>query len=448
MIRDILYLIVYFITETVLYSLAYRTVLSRGITNKAVKWMVYIIAVVITGSIVYVNNNLQYVMGASIFIMVMLPVFIIEPFEIQNLILYPFVVIASSIFGILFSFIISIKIGISQYYVKESPALTILCQILSIGVWALIYVIKRRKNDQEEVVLDLKHYIILYLVTISSLILVGSIQIFSELEEYEDLQIYGVFAVMACCTLVVVTLMQIVVLSQNAYIKKSNDMYKEHMALQKQHYEHMLLQYEELRKFRHDVKNHMLALNSMCTSEDNSQIKKYFIFSQSNPHIFLFFLLYLSQLTNEVSSKKPVEYTGNRELDAVIAPFVLEAESKNIKVQFKGRVSDNVAIDMFDMCTIISNLLNNAIEACEKIQEDKRIIEFEIAGYNSQIFISVSNSYDMESIINQKQKFITTKEDKLNHGIGLENVSGTVKKYDGDMRISQENERFIVTINI
>ncbi len=54
----------------------------------------------------------------------------------------------------------------------------------------------------------------------------------------------------------------------------------------------------------------------------------------------------------------------------------------------------------------------------------------------------------MESIINQKQKFITTKEDKLNYGIGLENVSRTVKKYDGDMRISQENERFIVTINI
>ena len=431
MIRDILYLIVYFITETVLYSLAYCTALSRGITNKAVKWIVYIIVVLIVGSIVYVNNNLQYVMGASIFIMVMLPVFIIEPFKIQNLILYPFVVIASSIFGMLFSFIISIKIGTSEYYVKESLALTILCQILSIGVWALIYVIKRRKNDQEEVILDLKHYIILYLVTISSLILVGSIQIFSELEEYEDLQIYGVFAVMACCTLVVVTLMQIVVLSQNAYIKKSNDMYKEHMALQKQHYEHMLLQYEELRKFRHDVKNHMLALNSMCTSEDNSQIKKY-----------------LSQLTNEVSSKKPVEYTGNRELDAVIAPFVLEAESKNIKVQFKGRVSDNVVIDMFDMCTIISNLLNNAIEACEKIQEDKRIIEFEIAGYNSQIFISVCNSYDMESIINQKQKFITTKEDKLNHGIGLENVRRTVKKYDGDMRISQENERFIVSINI
>ena len=58
-------------------------------------------------------------------------------------------------------------------------------------------------------------------------------------------------------------------------------------------------------------------------------------------------------------------------MDAVIAPFVMEAESKNIKVQFKGRVSDNVAIDMFDMCTIISNLLNNAIEACEKYKRTK-----------------------------------------------------------------------------
>ncbi len=431
MIRDMLYLIVYFITETVLYSLAYRTVLSRGITNKAVKWMVYIIAVVITGSIVYVDNNLQYVMGASIFIMVMLPIFIIEPFKIQNLILYPFVVIASSIFGILFSFLLSLIIAKPEYYITDSPMLAILCQVFSIVVWIVIYVIKLRKNDQGEVVLDLKHYIILYLVTFSSLILVGSIQNFSRLEEYEGVHIYGVFVVMACCALVIVTLMQIVVLSQNAHIKKSNDMYREHMALQKQYYEHMLLQYEELRKFRHDVKNHMLALNSMCTSEDNTQIKKY-----------------LSQLTNEVSSKNPVEYTGNRELDAVIAPFVLEAESKNIKVQFKGIVSDDVAIDMFDMCTIISNLLNNAIEACEKIQEGKRIIELEIVGYNSQIYITVRNSYDVERIINRRQKFITTKEDKLNHGIGLENVRRTVKKYDGDMRISQENEKFIVSINI
>ncbi len=431
MIRDMLYLIVYFITETVLYSLAYRTVLSRGITNKAVKWMVYIIAVVITGSIVYVDNNLQYVMGASIFIMVMLPIFIIEPFKIQNLILYPFVVIASSIFGILFSFLLSLIIAKPEYYITDSPMLAILCQVFSIVVWIVIYVIKLRKNDQGEVVLDLKHYIILYLVTFSSLILVGSIQNFSRLEEYEGVHIYGVFVVMACCALVIVTLMQIVVLSQNAHIKKSNDMYREHMALQKQYYEHMLLQYEELRKFRHDVKNHMLALNSMCTSEDNTQIKKY-----------------LSQLTNEVSSKNPVEYTGNRELDAVIAPFVLEAESKNIKVQFKGIVPDDVEIDMFDMCTIISNLLNNAIEACEKIQEGKRIIELEIVGYNSQIYITVRNSYDVERIINRRQKFITTKEDKLNHGIGLENVRRTVKKYDGDMRISQENEKFIVSINI
>ena len=52
----------------------------------------------------------------------------------------------------------------------------------------------------------------------------------------------------------------------------------------------------------------------------------------------------------------------------------------------------------------------------------------------------------MESIINQKQKFITTKEDKLNHGIVLENVRRTVKKYDGDMRISQESFYYFLSL--
>ena len=430
MIRDILYLIVYFITETLLYSLAYRTIFNKKITGKIVRWMIYIAMTTAICSVIYVNNNLQYLMSISFFIMIMLPIIIVEPFRVQNIIIYPFMVLASSMFGILFSFLLSLIISKPEYYITDSPMLAILCQVFSIVVWIVIYVIKAKEDKAEEIFLKAKHYVMLYAVSVSALLIIASIQYFSRIIENEDVQIYSVLVVMACCTLVIVTLMQIVVLSQNAHIKKSNDMYKEHMALQKQYYEHMLLQYEELRKFRHDVKNHMLALNSMCSSEDNTQIKKY-----------------LSQLTNEVSSKNPVEYTGNRELDAVIAPFVLEAESKNIKVQFKGIVSDDVAIDMFDMCTIISNLLNNAIEACEKLQEGKRIIELEIAGYNSQIFVMVRNSYDMESIINRRQKFITTKEDKLNHGIGLENVRRTVKKYDGDMRISQENEKFIVSIN-
>ena len=99
---------------------------------------------------------------------------------------------------------------------------------------------------------------------------------------------------MACGTLVVVTLMQIVVLSQNASMKKANDMYKDYIRLQKQHYEHMLLQYDELRKFRHDVKNHMIVLNSMCTSEDSTHMKEY-----------------LSQITHEVSNRLNTPETEN-----------------------------------------------------------------------------------------------------------------------------------------
>ena len=95
----------------------------------------------------------------------------------------------------------------------------------------------------------------------------------------------------------------------------------------------------------------------------------------------------------------------------------------------------------------MSNLLNNAIEACEKIEEDKRTIEVEAANYNTQMFIEVRNSYD-NSLVMYKDRIITTKADKKNHGIGLENIRRVVKKYDGKMTITPDKEWFIVTISL
>lgn len=150
------------------------------------------------------------------------------------------------------------------------------CQILCIVVWGLVYCSKRSKSNTEEITLGWKQYLTLYAVSVSALLIISSVQYFSRLKGYDNVQMYSVYVVMACGTLVVVTLMQIVVLSQNASMKKANDMYKDYIRLQKQHYEHMLLQYDELRKFRHDVKNHMIVLNSMCTSEDSTPYERIF----------------------------------------------------------------------------------------------------------------------------------------------------------------------------
>lgn len=430
MIRDLFYLAVYLITEMILYSIAYCTVFNKKITRNYVKWIACIIAVVLIHIAIYVNTNLEYAMGITMITMAVIPLLLIEPFGIQNILLYPFIIISGSIFGIMFAFLMSVIIGRPEQYIVDSPGLTIFCQILCIVVWGLVYCAKRSKSHTEEITLGWKQYLTLYAVSVSALLIISSVQYFSRLKGYDNVQMYSVYVVMACGTLVVVTLMQIVVLSQNASIKKANDMYKDYIRLQKQHYEHMLLQYDELRKFRHDVKNHMIVLNSMCTSEDSTHMKEY-----------------LSQITHEVSNKTPVEYTGNRELDAVISPFIMEAESKNINVKFKGKVPDAVTIDIFDMCTIMSNLLNNAIEACEKIEEDKRTIEVEAANYNTQMFIEVRNSYD-NSLVMYKDRIITTKADKKNHGIGLENISRVVKKYDGKMTITPDKEWFIVTISL
>ncbi len=431
MIRNLGYMLVYLITETVLCSLAYCTIFNRKITKRFTQWIVYIMVMTAIHGVIYQNSNLELVMGITMFTMVIVPCLIIEPFKIQNIVIYPFVIISASIFGVMFSFLISAIIGKSEQYIVESPFYTIVCQILCILVWGLIYYIKRRQGDIDEINLNFRHYIILYAVAVSAILIISSIQYFSKLIVYENVQIYSLFVVMACTTLVVVTLIQIVVLSQNAKIKKSNDIYRDFIAMQKQHYEQMLLQYEELRKFRHDVKNHMLVIDGMCTDEDNANIKQY-----------------LEDMRSKISAKEIIEYTGNRELDIIITPFIREAEKKKIKVKFEGGVSSDLKVDMFDMCTIISNLLSNATEACEKIEEEKRIIEIKIANYNSQIFIEVRNSCDNNSCKKLKDCFITSKADRINHGIGMENIRRTVEKYGGLMRISQKEDNFIVTINM
>lgn len=288
MIRDLFYLAVYLITEMILYSIAYCTVFNKKITRNYVKWIACIIAVVLIHIAIYVNTNLEYAMGITMITMAVIPLLLIEPFGIQNILLYPFIIISGSIFGIMFAFLMSVIIGRPEQYIVDSPVLTIFCQILCIVVWGLVYCAKRSKSNTEEITLGWKQYLTLYAVSVSALLIISSVQYFSRLKGYDNVQMYSVYVVMACGTLVVVTLMQIVVLSQNASMKKANDMYKDYIRLQKQHYEHMLLQYDELRKFRHDVKNHMIVLNSMCTSEDSTHMKEY-----------------LSQITHEVSNKTP-----------------------------------------------------------------------------------------------------------------------------------------------
>lgn len=103
---------------------------------------------------------------------------------------------------------------------------------------------------------------------------------------------------------------------------------------------------------------------------------------------------------------------------------------------------------VYEFCTILSNLIKNSVEACEKIEnvEDRRI-EIKICSYNAQVYLEVGNTVP-EDVVIRNNHLSTTKSDKKNHGIGSRNVERTVNKYGGELEYQCKNKWFWVEVTI
>ena len=115
------------------------------------------------------------------------------------------------------------------------------------------------------------------------------------------------------------------------------------------------------------------------------------------------------------------------------------AQSKDITMAIKVNDLSNIVMKEEDMVILLSNLLDNAIEACEKCKN--KIIKVKIIDEKDQTIIAVNNPVEGEVVV-ENNRFITTKKDKANHGIGLLNIKSIVEKYNGISAIKCENGWF------
>lgn len=128
-------------------------------------------------------------------------------------------------------------------------------------------------------------------------------------------------------------------------------------------------------------------------------------------------------------------------MDAVIASLVAQAENNNIEIQTDCNLPAEMDVqDEYCLCIILSNLLRNAVEACQML-ETERIILISVKMYQSQIIIDISNTTANQVKIKQN-KLVTTKKDKKNHGLGSENVYYMVQSRNGILNYSNEKGWF------
>lgn len=175
----------------------------------------------------------------------------------------------------------------------------------------------------------------------------------------------------------------------------------------------------------HDFKNHLKTVSGMLP--ETSPAKEY-----------------ISELL-EVSYQKAGRCnSGNDVIDSVINCKMTEAVSKGIRLTYKINLSSRLNIPMIDICAILSNQLDNALEANENADSTSlRSIDVEIFQKNSLIFFKVTNTVP-ENPFKYSETLSTTKENKsLTHGFGIKIIRDTVERHNGSLKMEFKDNRFV-----
>lgn len=178
----------------------------------------------------------------------------------------------------------------------------------------------------------------------------------------------------------------------------------------------------------HNYKNNIITLAQLTEQGKTAEVKEY-----------------LKDEIQQLGIKMNYAMTGNKVIDAVLATKKNSAEHKGINFYANGNIPDKCVIDDIDFTNIIGNLLDNAIEAAEKVENGN--VSIVIKPQKKFIIIKVKNSYDG----NKNNELKTTKKDKEYHGIGLKSIKRIVEKYQGEFELEfkeKEVEATALLLNV
>ncbi|MGY0373812.1 ATP-binding protein [Clostridium sp. JNZ J1-5] len=131
-------------------------------------------------------------------------------------------------------------------------------------------------------------------------------------------------------------------------------------------------------------------------------------------------------------------------MDSILNIKTDQAKKSNIQINTNILIPQNLNINFLTAVILLGNIFDNAIEACLKLPEERRKIDFKMNYIDSILYLELRNSFEKVQI-NQNNELITSKSDDPSlHGIGMQNVKAIVNKYNGIIKINTDNNRFSV----
>ena len=267
--------------------------------------------------------------------------------------------------------------------------------------------------EAKEIAFDRKQTVLLLVIPAMS-VLVLSVLMLEESPKLSAILISG------CMLMINISVFYLYnILIENYINLRDNDLYKQQTYAYQNQLEVIMESGNRVRALRHDMKNHILALQALVQRKEAEEMNRY-----------------LESMKDFMTNPEEYVKTGSDSVDSLLNYKIQKANEVLNVVETKISIPQQLRLRSFDLNVLLGNLLDNAIDASMQTEEKKLNITIKLD--KGVLFLYICNS--CQRIADGRSGFLeTTKEDKTNHGIGLKNVRQIVEKYHGDLAFQYEN---------
>lgn len=403
-----------------------------AVQEKAFKkyWLYFTAAFMLIYSLICSTiSRTSYFMAVSLAFHIIVSVLLFKGKILMKLYFGIIVVVLGGISEAVSGFTIAVFARISFEEVMRNPLLYLTAAVTSkiLLILVLNTILRLRKSNEENI--PFKYWFVLISVPMSSFVLANVNAINDYNYSYDRLTpILLTLLIMIFINVVIFVIFDEMI--RTVELEKARNAFSRQFNKQQEYYKKMIDNNTNTRSILHDMNNHFIMMQNFLALNEIDKVKKY-----------------LADLTKQVKANGTVIKTGNIIIDCLVSEKKNFASRSKCDLNCNIMIPENLDIEPVDLCIILGNALDNAIEECQRIEDDsvKKEIVLKMICKNDQLFISVANPMSGKAIV-RDGRFVTIKPDARNHGFGLKNIESVVQKYDGILDILTENNIFKLNI--
>lgn len=193
------------------------------------------------------------------------------------------------------------------------------------------------------------------------------------------------------------------------------------------HYREVDTMYRKMRGWRHDYRNHISVMKGLYRQGSLEELGRY-----------------LDMLESDLNTVDVVVKTGNPMADAILNSKLTLAAAKNVPIKTSVHIPVRLKLSELDLCVILGNLLDNAIEASLTLPENERMVRIYMDIKETHLYISVTNLCAGKKLTKVNGRFLSRRGE--GHGFGLVRIDGIVERYGGYVNRNSEDGAFTTEI--